>query len=90
MHLIRVIIALASVTTLLQAMFIPEGGMIRPPPRLSSPLLAHIQTDKQVYRSMDQVFIELFFSDPVSKKPLTNIDHLQITLKVRFISSIQT
>jgi hypothetical protein len=90
MQLIRVIIALALVTTLLQAMFIPEGGMIRPPHlRLNSPMLAHIQTDKQVYRSLDQVFIELFFSDPVTKKPFINIEHLQITLKVRLMLYIK-
>ena len=76
MQLIRVIIALASALTLLEAMFIPEGGMIKPHLRFNSPLLAHIQTDKQVYRSLDQIFIELFFSDPVTKRPIMDIDHL--------------
>ena len=83
MFLIRVIISLLSAAYLSKGLFVPEGGMIRPRHYHSPPLLAHIQTDKQVYRSLDQVFIELFFSDPITKKPIMDIEHLQVKLKVR-------
>ena len=34
------------------------------------PVLAHIQSDKPVYKSNDVMFVEVYFFDPVTKKPL--------------------
>jgi hypothetical protein len=88
MLLIRVILTLLS-ASLLHAMFIPEEGMARPRfPFIDKKehLLAHILTDKQVYRSLDHIFIEVFFSNPTTKVPVidaSSFENIQITLKVR-------
>jgi hypothetical protein len=85
---IRVILTLLS-ASLLHGMFIPEAGLARPIfPFIDKkePLLAHILTDKQVYRSLDHIFIEVFFSNPITKVPVmdaSSFEHIQINLKVR-------
>ena len=88
--ILRVILALFSAAYLSLAMFIPDGGLIRPRHHLKNTpaLLAHIQTDKQVYRSLDHVFIEIFFSDPVTKRPIImNLEHISVNLKVILVVS---
>ena len=46
------------------------------------PVLAHIQTDKPVYKGNDVMFIEVYFVDPITKKPLLRENTFEANLKI--------
>ena len=45
-------------------------------------MLAHIQTDKPVYKSNDVMFVEVYLVDPITKKPLLN-QRINAILKIK-------
>jgi hypothetical protein len=82
--MIRVILVIIlSVIGKTLSLFIPEGGFPRPHRDPQDLLLAHISTDKQVYRPLDTVFFEIYFSNPLNKLPVVHSDEIMhLSLKV--------